>query len=343
MQKFVLAAATVMISAFMALPSQAQGSASTTLQKVKERGVLRCGASQGVAGFSIPDSKGAWSGLDVDFCRAIAAAVFNDPSKTEFIPLSSKDRLTALQAGEIDVLSRTTTWTLQRDAALGLNFTAVNYYDGQGFMVRKSAGITSAKQLDGASVCISQGTTNELNAADYFRANNMKVQTVTFQEVNETLKSFEAGRCDAYTVDISALAAGRLSLGNPDDYVILPEVISKEPLGPWVRQGDDQWFDIVRWTVFTLLNAEEAGVTRDNVESMRSSTNPDVRRLLGVEGEFGPTLGLTKDWAYNIVRAVGNYGEIFDRNLGPGTKLALDRGLNRLWSKGGIMYAPPVR
>jgi len=343
MQKFVLSAATVIVSAFLTLPSLAQGSGSTTLQKVKERGVLRCGASQGVAGFSIPDARGVWSGLDVDFCRAIAAAVFNDPNKTEFIPLSSKDRLIALQAGEIDVLSRTTTWTLQRDAALGLNFTAVNYYDGQGFMVRKSAGISSAKQLDGASVCISQGTTNELNAADYFRANNMKVQTVTFQEVNETLKSFEAGRCDAYTVDISALAAGRLSLGNPDDYVILPEVISKEPLGPWVRQGDDQWFDIIRWTVFTLLNAEEAGITRANVESMRGSANPDVRRLLGVEGEFGPTLGLTKDWVYNIVRAVGNYGEIFDRNLGPGTKLALDRGLNKLWSKGGIMYAPPER
>ena len=343
MRKTFLAAVTATMSVVLTGPLHAQGSGPTTLQKVKERGTLRCGASQGVAGFSIPDSKGVWSGLDVDFCRALAAAVLGDPNKTEFIPLSSKDRLTALQAGEIDVLSRTTTWTLQRDAALGLNFTAVNYYDGQGFMVRKSAGISSAKQLDGASVCISQGTTNELNAADYFRANDMKVQTVTFQEVNETLKSFEAGRCDAYTVDVSALAAGRLSLGNPDAYVILPEVISKEPLGPWVRQGDDQWFDIVRWTVFALVNAEEAGVTKDNVESMRASTNPDVRRLLGQEGEFGPALGLSKDWAFNIVKSVGNYGEIFDRNLGPKTKLALDRGLNKPWSKGGIMYAPPMR
>jgi general L-amino acid transport system substrate-binding protein len=343
MRKTVFAAATAMMSVVLAGPLQAQGSGPTTLQKVKERGVLRCGASQGVAGFSIPDAKGVWSGLDVDFCRALAAAIFNDPNKTEFIPLSSKDRLTALQAGEIDVLSRTTTWTLQRDAALGLNFTAVNYYDGQGFMVRKSAGITSAKQLGGASVCISQGTTNELNAADYFRANDMKVQTVTFQEVGETVKAFEAGRCDAYTVDISALAAGRLTLANPDDYVILPEVISKEPLGPWVRQGDDQWLDIVRWTVFALVNAEEAGVTKDNAEAMRVSTNPDVRRLLGQEGEFGPALGLSKDWAFNIVKSVGNYGEIFDRNLGPKTRLALDRGLNRLWSKGGILYAPPMR
>jgi general L-amino acid transport system substrate-binding protein len=343
MRKIFLAAATAMMSVVLAVPLHAQGSGPTTLQKVKERGVLRCGASQGVAGFSLPDAKGVWSGLDVDFCRALAAAIFNDPNKTEFVPLSSKDRLTALQAGEIDVLSRTTTWTLQRDAALGLNFTAVNYYDGQGFMVRKSAGIASAKQLDGASVCISQGTTNELNAADYFRANDMKVQTVTFQEVNETVKAFEAGRCDAYTVDISALAAGRLTLGNPDDYLILPEVISKEPLGPWVRQGDDQWFDIVRWTVFALVNAEEAGVTKDNVEAMRASTNPDVRRLLGQEGEFGPALGLSKEWAFNIVKSVGNYGEIFDRNLGPKTKLALDRGLNKLWSKGGILYAPPMR
>jgi general L-amino acid transport system substrate-binding protein len=343
MRKTILAAATAMVSVVLAAPLHAQGSGPTTLQKVKERGVLRCGASQGVAGFSLPDAKGVWSGLDVDFCRALAAAIFNDPNKTEFVPLSSKDRLTALQAGEIDVLSRTTTWTLQRDAALGLNFTAVNYYDGQGFMVRKSAGIASAEQLDGASVCISQGTTNELNAADYFRANDMKVQTVTFQEVNETVKAFEAGRCDAYTVDISALAAGRLTLGNPDDYVILPEVISKEPLGPWVRQGDDQWFDIVRWTVFALVNAEEAGVTKDNAEAMRASTNPDVRRRLGQEGEFGPALGLPKDWAFNIVRSVGNYGEIFDRNLGPKTSLALDRGLNKLWSKGGILYAPPMR
>jgi general L-amino acid transport system substrate-binding protein len=331
------------MSVVLAAPLHAQGSGPTTLQKVRERGVLRCGASQGVAGFSIPDAKGVWSGLDVDFCHALAAAVLGDSNKTEFIPLSSKDRLTALQAGEIDVLSRTTTWTLQRDAALGLNFTAVNYYDGQGFMVRKSAGITSAKQLGGASVCISQGTTNELNAADYFRANDMKVQTVTFQEVGETVKAFEAGRCDAYTVDISALAAGRLTLGNLDDYVILPEVISKEPLGPWVRQGDDQWFDIVRWTVFALINAEEVGVTKDNVTAMRGSSNPDMRRLLGEEGEFGPALGLSRDWAFNVIKSVGNYGEIFDRNLGPKTRLALDRGLNRLWSKGGIMYAPPMR
>ncbi|MDJ1158667.1 amino acid ABC transporter substrate-binding protein [Chelatococcus sp. SYSU_G07232] len=317
--------------------------AQTTLQKIRERGAVRCGASQGVAGFSIPDDKGVWSGFDIDFCRALAAAIFDDPDKTQFVPLSSKDRLTALQAGEIDVLSRTTSWTLQRDVALGLNFTAVAYYDGQGFMVRKSLGVKSAKELDGATVCISQGTTNELNAADFFRKNKMKLEVVTFQEVVETVKAFEAGRCDVYTTDSSALFANRLKLAKPDDYLVLPEVISKEPLGPWVRQGDDQWFDIVRWTLFVLVGAEELGVTRGNADAMRESDTPEVRRLLGVEGNFGEALGLTRDWGHRIIRRVGNYGEIFERNLGKGTRLAIPRGYNELWTRGGLQYAPPVR
>jgi len=317
--------------------------AQATLERVKQRGQLICGASHGVAGFSLPDSKGEWRGFDVDICRALAAAIFNDQEKTRYISLASKDRLTALQTGEIDVLSRTTTWTLGRDTGFGLNFTAINYFDGQGFLVRKSLNLQDVKALNGASICVAQGTTTELNLADYFRANNLKYEVIAFAGLDETIQAYEAGRCDAYTTDMSQLAANRLKLKTPADHVLLTEVISKEPLGPWVRQGDDGWFDIVRWTVHALLNAEEFGVTQANVDEMVKSNNPEIRRLLGQEGKFGESLGLTNDWVVRIVKAVGNYGESFDRHLGAKSPLNLPRGPNRLWTNGGLHYAPPVR
>lgn len=317
--------------------------AQDTLQKAKDRGHILCGTSTGIAGFSQADSQGNWAGFDVDICRALAAAIFNDADKIRFIPLTSKDRLTALQSGEIDVLPRTTTWTLSRDAGQGLNFTAVNYYDGQGFQVRKGANIKSVRELDGASICTVQGTTNELNLADYFRTNGLKYQVVTYQGIDDTVKAYEGGRCDALSTDMSQLVSYRLKMANPDDHMLLPEVISKEPLGPYVRQGDDQWFDIVRWTVFALLNAEEFGVTQSNVGEMLKSDNPEVRRLLGLEGKYGEGLGLTADWVVRIVRHVGNYGESFERNLGSKSKIGLPRGINSLWSKGGIQFAPPIR
>jgi general L-amino acid transport system substrate-binding protein len=334
-------AAALAVAGSVALASAAL--ADGTLQKIKERGQIRCGASQGVAGFSLPDAQGHWSGFDTDMCRALAAAIFNDPGKAQFISLSSKDRLTALQSGEVDVLSRTTTWTLSRDAGLGLNFTAVNYYDGQGFEVRKSANIRSIKDLDGASICVAQGTTNELNLADYFRTNGLKYQVVVFQDIDDVVKAYENGRCDALSTDMSQLVSYRVKMVNPDEHVLLPEVISKEPIGPWVRQGDDQWFDIVRWTLFAMLNAEELGVTQANVGEMMNSTNPEIRRLLGLEGRFGEALGLTNDWVARIVRHVGNYGESFERNLGSKSRIGLPRGPNNLWNKGGLQYAPPIR
>src|SRR3954453_2594703 len=338
--KRLLAAASLVVAA-LALPTvvAAQG----TLQKVKDRGQVRCGASQGVAGFSMPDAQGNWTGVDTDFCRALAAAIFDDPKKIQLISLSSKDRLTALQSGEIDVLARTTTWTLSRDAGLGLNFTAVNYYDGQGFEVRKSANIRSIKDLDGASICVAQGTTNELNLADYFRTNGLKYQVVVFQDIDDVVKAYETGRCDALSTDMSQLVSYRVKMVNPEEHVLLPEVISKEPIGPWVRQGDDQWFDIVRWTLFAMLNAEELGVTQANLGEMMHSPNPEIRRLLGVEGKFGEALGLTNDWVARIVRHVGNYGESFARNLGSKSRIGLPRGPNNLWNKGGLQYAPPIR
>jgi general L-amino acid transport system substrate-binding protein len=316
---------------------------SATLDQVKSKGFVQCGVTQGLPGFSSPDDKGNWSGIDVDICRAIAAAIFNDATKVKFTPLSTKDRFTALQSGEIDVLSRNTTWTLDRDAKMGLNFAAVVYYDGQGLMVKKSMKVNSALELSGATVCTQTGTTTELNLADYFRNNKMKYEVVAFATADETLKSYESGRCDVFTTDASQLYSQRLKLANPEDHAILPEIISKEPLGPVVRHGDDQWFDIVKWTVFGLVNAEELGVTAANIDDMKKSTNPEIRRLLGIEGNLGEGLGLTSDWIVRMVKAIGNYGEIFDRNLGVGSKLQIDRGLNKLWSKGGIMYAPPVR
>ena len=314
-----------------------------TLKAVKDRGMLNCGSNGTLGGFGLPDAQGNWTGLDVDVCRAIAAAVLNDAKKVKFVPLNAKDRFTALQSGEVDVLVRNTTWTSSRDTSLGLNFTGVNYYDGQGFMVRKSLKVNSALELNGASVCVQQGTTTELNLADFFRGHNMQLKSVTFATANEAIKAYDAGRCDAYTTDASGLYSERLRLTNPDDNMILPEIISKEPLGPAVRHGDDQWFDIVKWTLFAMMDGEELGITQKNVDDMVKSTNPEIKRFVGTEGNYGEQLGLTKDWAVRIIKQVGNYGESFERNVGTGSPLKIARGLNRLWTKGGIQYAPPIR
>jgi general L-amino acid transport system substrate-binding protein len=324
-----------------ALPATAVS--AQTLKTVKDRGVLSCGVTSGLPGFSAPDDKGNWTGLDVDMCRAIAAAVLNDATKIKFVPLSAKDRFTALQSGEIDVLSRNTTWTLSRDTQLGLNFGAVNYYDGQGFMVRKSLNIDSALKLDSASACVQTGTTNEQNLADYFKAHKMKYEVIAFATADETVKAYESGRCDVFTSDVSQLYAERLKVANPAEHVVLPEVISKEPLGPMVRHGDDQWFDIVKWTLYGMVGAEELGMTQKNVDEMVKSDKPEVKRAVGTDGNLGEQLGLTKDWLVRIVKATGNYGESFERNVGSGSKLGIARGLNNLWSKGGIQYAPPIR
>jgi general L-amino acid transport system substrate-binding protein len=318
-------------------------SAQQTLANVKQKGYLQCGSNPGLAGFGVPDAQGNWTGFDVDFCRSVAAAIFGDATKVRFIPLSAKDRFTALQSGEIDVLSRNSTWTMSRDAALGISFTGTTYYDGQGFMVRKKLGVTSAKELNGASVCTQQGTTTELNLADFFRSNNMKYEVVAFQTADETFKAYDTGRCDAFTTDSSGLYAERLRASNPDDHIVLPEIISKEPLGPSVRKGDAQWFDLVKWVHYAMLNAEEYGVTKANVDQMLKSDNPEVKRLLGVEGNFGESIGLTKDFAYKIVKAMGNYGEVFDKDIGEGSPLKIKRGLNALWNKGGLQYGMPIR
>lgn len=323
------------------LATFADASSAQTLKAVKDRGSLICGVSQGLAGFSNPDDRGNWTGLDVDLCRAIAAAIFNDPSKVKFTPLSAKDRFEPLKSGEIDVLSRNTTWILSRDALF--NFAGINYYDGQGFMVRKGLKVNSALELNGASVCTQTGTTTELNLADYFRANNMKYEVIAFATADETVKAYESGRCDVFTTDVSQLYAEKLKLTNANDHVILPEIISKEPLGPVVRHGDDQWFDIVKWVHYGMLNAEELGVSSKTIDEALKSNLPEVRRLVGIEGNFGEQLGLTKDWLVRIVKHVGNYGETFERNVGTGSKLGISRGLNRLWTKGGIQYAPPIR
>jgi general L-amino acid transport system substrate-binding protein len=321
----------------------AQSASAQTLKAVKDRGMLNCGANGTLAGFGLPDAQGKWTGLDVDFCRAIAAAIFNDADKVKFVPLSAKDRFTALQSGEVDVLARNTTWTSSRDTSLGLNFTGVNYYDGQGFMVRKTLKVNSALELNGAAICVQQGTTTELNLADYFSASKMQLKTVTFATANEAVKAYDAGRCDAYTTDASALYAERLRVADPNDHIILPEIISKEPLGPAVRHGDDQWFDVVKWTLFAMMDAEELAISSKTLDEALKSTNPEIKRFVGTEGNFGEQLGLTKDWAVRIVKLVGNYGESFERNVGQGSPLKIERGLNKLWNKGGIQYAPPIR
>ncbi|TDJ63528.1 MAG: amino acid ABC transporter substrate-binding protein [Proteobacteria bacterium] len=331
----------VAVSAALAmLASVAQ---AATLDDVKRKGHVQCGVSQGLPGFSNPDEQGNWTGIDVDLCRAVAAAIFGKADKVKYTPLSAKERFTALQSGEIDILSRNTTWTLVRDTALGLNFAGVNYYDGQGFMVPKKLGLKSAKELEGASVCVNIGTTTELNMADFFRANNMSYKPVVFEKADEVVAAYDAGRCDVYTTDRSGLAAQRLKLKNPDAHMVLPETISKEPLGPVVRHGDDQWLDIVRWTLYAMLEAEEYGVNSKNVNKMRSSKNPVILRLLGKEGDLGKNLGLDVKWAYNIIKQVGNYGESYDRHVGPNTPLKLSRGVNELWNKGGLQYPMPVR
>src|SRR6185295_15939548 len=321
----------------------ASAASAATLDDVKGKGFVQCGVSQGLIGFSNPDEQNNWTGLDVDFCRAVAAAIFNDGQKVKFTPLTAKDRFAALASGEIDILSRNTTWTMSRDTSLGLKFAGVMYYDGQGFMVKKSLGVDSALKLNGATVCTQTGTTTELNLADFFRANNMTYQVVSMEKNDEVLKAYEAGRCDAYTTDQSGVYAERLKLAAPDDHLVLPEIISKEPLGPVVRQGDDGWFNVVKWTYFALLNAEELGVTQANVEEQKSSTNPEIKRLLGAEGDFGKGVGLENDWVVRIVKGVGNYGEVFERNVGGGSQLKIARGKNALWSSGGLQYGMPVR
>ena len=343
MKRVVTTLCMTMLGAAMMLGVSVAAGSAQTLKKVQDRGSLMCGVSQGLPGFSNPDDKGNWTGFDVDVCRAIAAAIFNDASKVKFLPLSAKDRFTALQSGEIDVLSRNSTWTSSRDASLGILFTAVNYYDGQGFMVRKSLKVNSALELNGASMCTQTGTTTELNLADYFRSNGMKYEVIAFVTADETVKAYEAGRCDAFTTDVSQLYAEKLKLANPADHVILPEIISKEPLAPAVRRGDDQWLALVRWVQFAMLDAEELGVSSKTLDEALKSPQPEIKRLLGTESAFGEQLGLTKDWVVRIVKQVGNYGESFDRNVGTGSKLGISRGLNRLWTKGGIQYAPPVR
>jgi general L-amino acid transport system substrate-binding protein len=331
------------ILALAAAASIATGARSATLDEVKERGELRCGVNIGLAGFSAPDDKGEWHGLDVDFCRAVASAIFKDPTKVRFVPLSAKERFTALQSGEIDLLSRNTTWTMSRDTEQGLNFVGTTYYDGQGFLVKKSLGITSPAQLAGASICMQTGTTNELNVADYFRTRGLSYNPVVYEKNEEAINAYNLGRCDAYTTDSSGLYAQRIKLADPDANEVLPEVISKEPLGPVVRQGDELWSNLVQWSLFAWLNAEELGIKQANAEAMLKSANPEIRRLLGVEGDFGKGIGLDNDWAYEIIKNVGNYGESFERNLGKGSRLKIARGLNRLWTNGGLHYAPPIR
>ena len=329
--------------AMASLVSFGASAADKTLDIVKQRGHLKCGVSQGLPGFSNPDDKGNWTGIDVDLCKALAAAIFGDAKKAKFVPLSAKERFTAIQSGEVDIIARNTTWSMHRDTALGVDFRSVNFYDGQGFMVRQDLGVTSALELDGASLCTNQGTTTELNAADYFRANKMEYEIVAFEKADEAVAAYNSGRCDAYTTDSSALYAQRLKLTDPKAHIVLPEIISKEPLAPAVRQGDDQWGDIVDWTHYGTVAAEELGITSKNVMQMKTSQNPAIRRLLGLDGTFGANLGIRADWALQAIKQVGNYGEIFERNVGVNTPLGIKRGINALWTDGGLQYAPPIR
>jgi general L-amino acid transport system substrate-binding protein len=336
-----LAAGSIMVAA-LAVAGTAQ--AGPTMDTVKKNGVVTCGVSTGLAGFSLADAQGKYTGLDVDYCRQLAAAVLGDANKVKFVALSAQQRFTALQSGEVDILARNTTWTLQRDTQLGLNFAPVNFYDGQGFMVFKKLGVKSAKELNGATVCVQPGTTTELNLSDYFRANKMTFKPVVIEKLDEVENAYFSGRCDVYTTDRSGLAATRISKApNPDDQVILPEVISKEPLAPAVRHGDDEWFDIVKWVQFAALETEEKGITSKNVDEMLKTADPDIKRILGVTPGMGKSIGLDEKWVYNIVKQVGNYGEVFDRNVGKDAPMKLERGLNDLWTRGGLMYAPPIR
>lgn len=316
---------------------------ASVLHDVQSRGYLKCGVNTGLPGFAAPDKDGNWTGIDVSFCRAVAAAALGDATKVQFTPLTAKERFTALQTGAIDVLARNSTWTLTRDVALGLDFVGVDFYDGQGFMVHKKLGITHLKDLSGATVCVLSGTTTAMNLADYFRAHNLKYKALTLSEADQTVLAYSQGRCDVLTSDTSQLAGLRTKLDDPKGSIILPEVISKEPLGPAVAEGDQKWSDVVQWTLFAWVRAEELGVTSKNVDAMKKSDNPKIQRLLGVSGDMGKKLGVKDDWAYQIVKQVGNYGEVFDRTVGEGSPLGLPRGLNALWNKGGIMYAMPLR
>jgi general L-amino acid transport system substrate-binding protein len=323
----------------------ADANAGAIFDGVKQKGFVQCGVnSSGLPGFASVDAQNNWSGLDIDLCKAVAAAMFGDATKVKFTGLTAKERFTALQSGEVDVLARNTTWTLSRDAALGLEFTGVNYYDGQGFMAKKELGVSSAKELDGASVCVQAGTTTELNLADYFRSNNLKYNAVVFENNDEVNKAYEAGRCDVLTTDQSGLYSTRVKLGNIDEHVILPEIISKEPLGPSVRQGDSAWADVVRWSLYAMIQGEEFGITSANIDQIKADNkNPDIARFLGTSDELGKGLGLPNDFAYQVVKQVGNYGDSFERNVGMSTSLKIERGVNALWSKGGLMYAMPFR
>jgi general L-amino acid transport system substrate-binding protein len=325
----------------LALLETTTARAQATAAAAVKKGFIQCGVNTGLAGFSQPDSQGEWRGIDVDLCRAVAAALFGDARKVRYTPLNAQQRFTALQSGEIDVLSRNTSWTIARDAGLGLNFAGINYYDGQGFMVMKKRNVKNAAQLNGATVCVQPGTTTELNLSDYFRSKKMKFKPVVIEKLEEVLNAYFAGRCDVYTTDVSGLIAARASrAANAADHVILPEVISKEPLGPAVRHGDDHWFDLVKWSLFAMIDAEELGLTSKTIDQQEKKANPVVQRFAGASGEFGKMLGIDKRWAYNIIKQVGNYGESFERNLTP---LGVARGVNKLWNQGGLMYAPPLR
>jgi len=335
---------TVFLGALTVAGLAAGASAAATLDDVKARGTLNCGVSTGLAGFSTPDANGVWQGFDVDVCRAVAAAVLNDPMAVEFVPTTGQTRFTALASGEIDLLTRNTTWTYSRDVDLKFEFIGINYYDGQGFLVPRELGVSSAKDLDGATVCIQTGTTTELNLADYFRSNNISYEPVPVETNAEGQQQYLAGACDVYTTDVSGLAATRATFETPGDHVLLPEVISKEPLGPVVRHGDNEWADIARWTLNALIAAEELGITSANIAELSAGTeNPEINRLLGTEGELGAMLGLDNDWAKRAIMVAGNYGEIFERNIGENTPVGLARGLNAQWTDGGLLYAPPFR
>ncbi len=336
--------ATVALAIAIGFAGAAPAQAGATLDKVKQAASISCGVQSGVAGFAQPDSQGKYSGFNVDICRALSAAMFGDSEKVKYVPLTAQQRFTALQSGEVDLLSNNTTWTLQRDTDLGLNFAPVVFYDGQGFMVPKKLGVKTAKELNGATVCVAPGTTTELNLADYFRSNKMEFKPVVIEKLDELVAAFFSGRCDVYTSDASALAAVRIGrASNPDDYVILTERISKEPLAPVVRHGDDQWHDVVDWVIYALMEAEEKGITQQNVDDMLKSEDPGIKRMLGATPGMGKALGLDEKWAYNAIKSVGNYGEIFDKHLGLSSPLKLERGYNNLWTKGGLIYAIPIR
>lgn len=336
--------ATLLAASALSLTLAAPAHAGKVLDTIKARGVINCGVSGAAPGFSSADSQGNWIGMDVDLCKAVGAAVLGDASKVKYVATTSQNRFSVLQAGEVDMLSRNTTWTLSRDASLGLVFAGINYYDGQGFMIPKKLKVTSAKQLGGAEICVTSGSTTEKNLSDYFRANNLKFKPVVFDNADAAIKAYGSGRCQVYTADVSDLSGLRSKLSNPADNVILPEVISKEPLGPLVRRGDDEWLSIVKWSLFAMVAAEEAGITQANVDQLKAeSKDPTIQRMLGTSDDTGKQLGLDKDWMVRIIKAVGNYGEAFERNIGPKTPIGLPRGINALWTKGGLMYAPPIQ